>query len=225
MLVAPSEPPALRAIGKTSLLPERFGCDILFTVRGERVGVQRKEVKDLRASAVDGRLAKELAQMSAVGRAMLLVEGKVSWTLDGGDLNGGRWGQAWTRAQWNGLLWSVQSRGVWVCASEGVPETVQIVQEFERWCRKEKHTSLDSRPKPGSMWGSSAKMTEREWGVHLLQGLDGVGPELAGRIFDRAGSVPIRWSEDVDIEWLMGVEGVGSKKATRIYRALQGTRE
>lgn len=217
MLIAPTEPPSLRAIGRTSLLPERFGCDLLFTVRGERIGIQRKEVKDLRASVVDGRLAKELAQMGAVTRALLLVEGKVSWTPDGGDMVNGRFGQEWTRAAWNGLLWSVQSKGVWIASSSSLQETVAVVQEFERWCRKEKHTALDVRPKPGSIWG---RMSTRDWGIHLLQGIEGVGPEIAGRIYDAYGNVPVEWSKNVDEAWLMGVEGIGKKKAARIYRAL-----
>jgi ERCC4-type nuclease len=219
MLIAPSEPPALRAIGKTSALPERFGADVLFTVQGHRVAVQRKEAQDLRASVTDGRLGKELGQMEAAGvtRRLLVVEGNIRFSSDGTLIDSG-FGRTWSRAQWLGVLLGVMERGCWVLGTSSLPETIATVQAYEKWCRKDSHGSLSNRPKPGSMWGG--RLDDREWGVHLLQGIDGVGAGLAGKIFDQFGSVPVMWAEGVDEEWLTRIEGIGKKKAAKIHRAL-----
>jgi len=68
MLVAPTEPMTLKALGTVSLVPEDYGSDFLWAspVFG-LVGVQRKEASDFVASVMDGRLDKELAQMKQLG--------------------------------------------------------------------------------------------------------------------------------------------------------------
>lgn len=215
MLIAPTEPAPLKAIGTVNLLPERFGVDILFSSRGRWFGIQRKEISDLINSIHDGRLQREIAQMQ--GRleiAVLIVEGSVKWTLDG-ELVGNGWGKGWTRRQHRGLLWSVESKGVWTAQTGTVRETIDWVQDFELWCGKDRHHSLERRPGPSGMWG---KPDHREYGCHLLMGLPGVGPELANRIYEHFGGVPWEWR--VGMEELMEVQGIGKKKAEEILGAL-----
>ena len=60
----------------------------------------------------------------------------------------------------------------------------------------------------------------RSWALHLIQGFEGIGPTVAGAIFDHFGGVPFRWNVD-GVEELMGVKGVGEKRAKALWRALE----
>lgn len=219
--VAPTEPPALKKLGKSSLLPERHGVDILWTVTGEggkkvTVGAQRKEWKDLVASVEDGRWQREIVQMASLPAAWVVVEGwpKVG---AGGQLVDKRYGRGWTEAMLRAVLWSAQSRGINIDRTANIAGTCDWVQAVVKWSRKANHSSMLHRPMATSQWGHKGN---REWGMHLLQGLDGVGVELAGRIWDRFGGVP--WSWDCSIDDLMEVDGVGKKKAEKLWKQLGG---
>lgn len=220
MLIAPTEPPALRSLGKTSWRPERFGADVLFPAHGRLVAIQRKEIKDLLASLNDGRLQREIAQMKSehVGLAVLVVEGKPRWTLDG-VLVGDGFGWQWNRSQHRGLMLSVQSEGVLVTTTEDLTETIEAVADVARWARKRDHTSLLRRPKPKSSWGKAGTV---EFERHLLQSFDGIGPKQADRIIERFGGVPMAWT--VGVEELRAVPGIGPVRARRMVQAL-GERE
>lgn len=213
MLVAPTERPPLTSLGTVSLLPERYGVDVMFIANARKYGCQRKEVKDFVASVHDGRLAKEVAQMQALERAVLCIEGKLKWTLDG-ELVLDRYTQRWTRDQHTAFLFSVQAAGVWVTGSEDAAGTVEVCRAFERWVKKDKHRALNHRPKPTSQYG---RANNRDFQLHLIQGLPGVGIEKAEAILDTLG-MPFRWA--VGLEELMTVEGIGKVTAERIMRCL-----
>jgi len=217
MLVSATEPPALRKIGTVSMAPERYGCDLLFASRGKWFGVQRKEFKDLLASMTDGRIAQQMGMMKSLEQSMVVIEG----------MQGARWGTGGelvdgyarvTRGQIRSLLWSVRDRGVWVDFTDGLDDTIRLVQDFERWCKKPEHKSLSTRPGPVNTWG---RVGDRDWELHLLQGLPGVGVELAGRILDEVG-MPLGWR--VGEEELLGIKGLGKGKVEKMMRAVpQGT--
>lgn len=221
MLIAPTEAqhPALRALGRVSSTPERCGVDFLFATRATgTVGIQRKAFPaDFLASINDGRLSKEVAQMQVLDVRVLLVEGRGTWTTDGKLI--ARWGQHWTRAQHRSFLWSMRAAGVWVEWSDDVEDTARVVRGLETWARKAKHTSLARRPGAKGAWG---KPTNREYLIHLVMGLPGVGPELAERIVDTLG-MPFGWAVTVDD--LVRVHGIGRKKAEQIYACLEPVRE
>lgn len=223
MLVSPAEPAVLRKLGQVSLKrTEELGVDFSWSAKGKWWGVQRKEIGDLVASMRDGRLAKELAQMAdgRLHQAVLLVEGPMDFG-GGGEaqvlLNGGAWGKPVSRRQMLGLEWGVQSRGVWWARSKGMQDTVQYLQDLEAWTKKEKHGSLLTRPGVQSVWGTP---DSKDYGVHLLMGLPGVGHELAERIWDKFGGVPWTWGYSNIREALMEVEGIGKVKADKILAAL-----
>lgn len=214
MLVSPTEPKLLRTLGKTSLVPESYGVDFLFTspVFG-LVGVQRKEIKDLVASVNDGRLAKELAQMKALGQAMIVIEGKPQWSNDGSMITSF---SRWTIAQHLGTMWSMQLAGYWIATSASVDETSVLLSLFGRWIEKSRHVGLVSRPKPKDEFGRAGN---RDWGIHLLQSFQGIGAEVAGRIYDHFDGVPLRWTvSEMD---LLDVEGIGKTRAKSLMRSLQ----
>lgn len=220
MHVSSTEPAILRALGDCSTLPEKYGVDFLWHHRGW-CGVQRKEVKDFIASMNDGRLARELKQMAPLRARLLIVEGSVH--MVGDDVRPPNQRHATTtQAQWMGALWKVQSEGCWVTHTPNVEVTARVVAMFESWTRKDHHSSLSSTRDvvPRNSWG---QVGSRDFGVHLLSGLPGVGVEMAGRIYDHFGEVPWRWT--VGEEELCEVAGVGKTRARRMMAALETTTE
>ena len=217
MIIAPTEPPAFKAIADVvSMAPERMGADALFSsTHWGMVGVQRKEVKDLIASVQDGRLAREVAQMQRLGLAVLIVEGTLRWTQDGELVDAYT---RWTKSQHRGLIRSVQSKGVWVESSLNVTDTVSAVLDLRAWCEKKIHNTLDRRPKPTGAWG---KADQHDFALHLIQGVDGVGPGLAQAVLDRFGKVP--WAWECTFEELLEVPGLGKVRATAMWEALGAT--
>jgi Holliday junction resolvasome RuvABC DNA-binding subunit len=81
---------------------------------------------------------------------------------------------------------------------------------------KADHKGINIRPKPQTKWGSRL---DRDWGIHVIQSFDGVGPGVAGAIFDRFG-VPMRWT--ITRKDLESVPGVGPKRAAKMWETLNG---
>lgn len=214
MLISPTEPVQIRRMGQTSLKPESHGSDILLATRMGLVGIQRKEVKDLVASVYDGRLDKELSQMKSLDGAILIVEGKQLWSSDGLMLG---IQSRWSRKQQIGLELSAQLRGCWTLRSGSITETIDLVLMVQDWAMKERDI-ISQRHGPMSPWGSRGST---DWLYHLIQGLEGVGPKLARVIVDRYGC-PFKWKDDVTVEGLMTLEGIGIGRAEKIYGALGG---
>lgn len=215
MHISPTEPSAIKLLGTVSSLPERYGADVLLLTPLGTVGVQRKECTDLVKSVHDGRLAKEVAQLQALSIAILIVEGKWRWTVDGQSLTA----RGWSRASHRGLMLSLQSSGLWVEYTDGLDDTIAFISQLEKWATKPRHVSTRTRPNPSSSWG---KAGSRDWGVHLLQSFDGIGADIAGRIYDEFGGVPLRWS--VTAEDLLTVPGIGKKRAATLMEALDDGR-
>lgn len=218
MIVSPAEPAKLRQLGKVASLPEKMGCDFLFPVKGGFAGAQRKEVKDLRASVEDGRLGRELlqAKTASVDPMLLVLEGRVSWTIDGRIAE--RWGSEWTRSRWYGVLWRLHYEGWWLVQTESLGETARALEVYEAWVRKEEHGTFAQRGAAPSIWG--ANQTNRDWCVWMAQGLPGVGPKMAEKLVDRFGGVPFAWKREVTVESLCEVEGIGEKTAVKLLRLL-----
>lgn len=221
MLISPAEHNFLAKLGKVSSVPERYGADFLLNSADlGSVGVQRKEVNDLIASVRDGRLAREVAMMKALGQGVFVIEGELRWTSDGVLLSR----QEWTRAQHYGVLWSLSLDGYWIFSTASMEETFFFLSTFTRWLKvpSSKHRSTRTRPGPigKATWG---KADNRDWGVHILQGFDGIGYDLACRIWDKFNGLPLRW--DVSAEELSTVAGIGKIRAERLIAALTGVVE
>lgn len=223
LLVSPAEPIKIKSLlerdfdkddAMVSPMPEKYGVDFLWTNQGEWWGVQRKEIKDFVASLRDGRLAREIGQMKSLVMPTVLIEGKVRFTTDG-KLVYNSWGQEITRAQWRGMLWALNHQGIYTHFSLDMTDTVLWIKQFKSWSSKEHHHSLVRRPGPVSPWG---KPGNRDYQEHLLQGFQGVGPELAKKILDHFGRLPLKW--DITVEELMEVEGIGKSKAKKMMEGL-----
>lgn len=187
ILVSPTEPAELRAIGETSPSPEWVGADVLVSSPSGSVwAVQRKRVpEDLGASLADGRLVEQLARAAdlEVAERLLILEGSLSWA-------------GWpTMEQVLGVLLSVQVTHGWrVAWTAGLPTTCAAIRQLESWIARPAHDSLRSRPGPRGEWG---RATNHEWLAHLLMGFEGVGPRKAAAILEEcAGRPPLSWAID-----------------------------
>lgn len=196
--------------------PENHGVDFLWRARGSWFGAQRKELNDLLASMVDGRLSKELGQMAGgVERGWVIIERFPTWTIDG-VLFDKRWsGREVTFSAWTNLLSSIQAAGAAVLQTADARQTVSAVLSLVAWSSKASHKTATTRPGAVGQWGTP---TSREFGCHLLQSFPGVGPDVAGAIFDHFGQVPLQWT--VDERALIEVPGVGKGRAQKMLRAL-----
>ena len=214
ILISPAEPASIKALFNdewtSSELPEQYGADFLWRARGVWWGVQRKTVSDFLASLHDGRLAREIAQLRAVSAPLLIIEGPVHFTTEGMLMHSQR---EVTAQQWMGMQFSLATNGVYVFVASTEAMTVQIVEWFHAWTQKARHTSLTARPlNVGSAWG---KPGNRDWGIHILQGFDGIGYETAANIYDHFGHVPLQWTEDIT-----AVKGVGKGRAEKASKGL-----
>ena len=213
MLISPTEPQPIRDLGKTSILTEKYGADILMLVKDMRVGVQRKKFPDdLMSSLADGRLYDQIRKMGELNHAVLILEGHGQWTIEGVLL--GRY--AFTIDQLHGLMMSLSFEfGIQVFQVRDMTETIRLLGNMEAWIHKPAHVSLLRRPGPSKdSWGEkSARLN----GIHLLQSFPGVGPTIAARIYDHYGKVPMRWEEGLDFT---EVPGVGKEKARQLEEAL-----
>lgn len=216
MLISPTEPEKIKALGETSGLPERFGCDVLITAGSKLTGVQRKQFpEDFLASRADGRVAAQLAKMGPLDRRLLILEGFGSWTTDGVLISQ----RQFTRKQMFGVCYSyAYEYGVEVLRVRDMAETAEALQELEAWAGKDKHTSLVQRPgPPADAWN---QRKAEAWAVHLLQGFPGIGPGLARKIYEHFGRVPLRWIVETAKD-LQAVPGIGKGKAEALWRLLE----
>lgn len=200
----------LRDLGETSLLPEQFGVDFLMTTPAGLCGAQRKEVRDLVASIRDDRICREIGQSKDLVQTVLIVEGKWGWQPSGQSLRV----EGFTRAQYDGLMLSFQSQGWWILTSESLNETCEVLARMKNWFSRGDHLSLLTRPKSRAPWGTHKN---REWGVFMWQGFEGIGVTTAGALYDAVG-LPLRWA--VTEKELLAVPGVGKGRARKLLNAL-----
>lgn len=217
MLISPTEPFPIKAIGQVSILPEKFGADILIIANKMRTGIQRKKFpEDFIASLADGRLYTQVEQMKQLDRGLLIIEGFGSWDRDDmlvdARLN-------FSRQQMYALFFSITFEfGLQIFQVRDINETIRMLNTLDTWAQKERHNSLRSRPGvPKDAWGRRENAQYQAW---IIQSFPGVGPELAARIVNHFGKAPISW--EVTEAELMAVPGVGKLKAKKMWEALNG---
>lgn len=208
MLVSPAEPPAFKVLGDSSSIPERYGADFLmFSPVLGRIGVQRKEVHDLVASIRDDRLAREIPLLSQLDIGIVLVEGDFEWTNDG---LSSVIRSEFTKAQYLGILWSLQSKGLWTSFTSCQTETIEYLSLFTRWTAKDRHTTLLRRNQKGKRNQYGIESRREEW-IHVLQGFPGMGYERSAKVVDFCGRLPLEWTVS-----LRDVPGIGDHLTRRL---------
>lgn len=213
-LVSPAERPPITGLGDISALCEKMGADILWQSPAGLAGVQRKALSDLISSVQDGRLGVELEQMQMLTAAFVVIEGWGQWTVEGEYMSRH---QRWTLGQQRGIELAIQHKGIMVLHTRTAAETVTTMEQLWHWTQKPEHgTSLLRRPSAkANGWG---RLTDRATAVHFLTGINGIGVELAQRIFDAFGRVPLTW--DCTAEELAAVDGIGPKRVRSLMKVL-----
>jgi len=217
-LVSPSEPLQLREQGAVSPIAENYGADILIPAHGYFIGVQRKQFPgDYLGSLHDGRLGDSLIKLTKCAVRVLICEGSPTWNQNGG-LEGWDYGAGFTYQQLVSLTMSAfKELGVTTVWTEDLKDTIRVLHAIESWGKKEKHTSLFSRSGMPKVDGKR-HYSRRDHAIYILQSFEGIGPEMAGRIFDEFGGVPFKLN--ATDEQLAKVPGLGPKRIKKLKEAL-----
>jgi ERCC4-type nuclease len=199
---------------RISPLPESHGCDILSITKVGVIGFQRKTLPDLNASLQDGRLYRELSQLSVsatVLHAFLIVESAFTTTTDNLYYTETNLSTSTLRS----LIVKFHVQGIGFIPTRNLDDTLYTVNTVSRYLSSGRAGTI-SRPKQvTNSWGQT---TNEEYGVFLLQSFPGIGPKVARSIYRHFGTVPIRWA--VDAAALAQVPGVGRKRAETLLAAL-----
>lgn len=154
--------------------------------------------------------------MKRLSFAVLVLEGRPRWTLDGALIDGNT-NLQFTRRQLRGLLWSLALQfGICPEWTDDPNDTIAAVQSLYQWAQKQEHLSLIRRPKRRDAWGE--KLSARDQAIYLLQGLPGIGPKLAGQVYDHFGFLPLVWA--CNEKQLAAVPGLGPRRAKRLWELL-----
>jgi ERCC4-type nuclease len=167
-----------------------------YLLNGE-VLVERKTIRDLVASLIDGRLFPQVARLAhSPYRSLLLIEGSTPSSLP--DVH---------HHSVEGALVSIAA--IWrvpvlhSADSEQSARMLRLVADQVRGPRARVLRRFDRKPK---------RLASRR--LFLLQGLPGVGPALAHRLLCHFGSIERILT--VDAAALAEVRGIGARKAARI---------
>lgn len=213
VLIAPSEPPLLRAMGAYSPMVEACGVDVLWSAQRRMYGIQRKEIDDF-FNSLDGRIQQELSKAKVLDVSILLFEGQWQWTRDGNLVR--KWGRPWTKKQFWAYQASVMADGHWVAFTNSIEETVSYVESVYAWSHKTRHSSLAQGPSVRGEWGSAPTAADR-YRMALQVLCPGIGVEMGRRVLEaNDGRVP--WGKDA--EWFEDIQGIGKKRAKVLAEAL-----
>jgi ERCC4-type nuclease len=168
-----------------------------------RVIVERKTLKDFAVSIIDGRLFKQMIRLAnSKSEGVLILEGTVSDTVEIGV----------AREAMQGALITVSLiLGIPVLRSKNPFETAKLIVYIGR--------QIESIAVGGVHRHGYRPKNKRKRQLFLLQGLPAVGPERAGRLLDRFGSVEAAIS--ASSSELQIVDGIGKSIADKIKWAVR----
>lgn len=231
ILISPTEPPSLRAIGEVSSAVEKKGCDVLVVLPSHRIGIQRKTWIDLVISVDDGRLAGSIPKMD-MSVKIIVLEGEARFSSAGRMMvrsNSRRSKHGYTelrhtRESLLGLQFSLRfTHGLDVIRTENLTETTRVVQKIGKWFAKPRHTGVIGS-RSGASMGTSAWGTDKEERLftqktNALMGF-GIGVKTAQNILKaNEGKIPLAWT--MSEEEMLKVQLVGPSLADRLRRFLE----
>ena len=206
-----------------SLLP--FGDIILVTDKKRAVVIERKSSQDFISSIRSNRLWEQLLKMMKakeifdykIKRKILLVHGRISDYLENiSILNQDRGENALSR------FWaSLSGAMLEIIYVYGIPiifvEDDEAIRHFLRILAKREENGLNDKT-PKARWFSKKRFSslpEKDEKLFLLSSLPYIGDVLANNLLEHFGSIAN--IANASIEELKEVEGIGEKKATKIY--------
>jgi DNA excision repair protein ERCC-4 len=167
-----------------------------------RVIVERKTLKDFAISIIDGRLFKQMIRLAnSTLTGVLILEGTAGDMAQVGV----------TREAMQGALITVSLiLGIPVMRAKDSAETAKLLVYMAR--------QMESVARGGVHRPGYRPKDKRKKQLFILQGLPGIGPERAGRLLDKFGSVESVISAGSDE--LQSVYGIGKNVADRIKWAV-----
>jgi len=167
-----------------------------------RVIAERKTLKDFAISIIDGRLFKQMIRLAgSTLTGVLILEGTAGDTADLGI----------TREAMQGALITVSLiLGIPVLRAKDAAETAKLLVYMAR--------QLEAVARGGVHRPGYRPKDKRRKQLFILQGLPGIGPERAGRLLDKFGSVEGVIAAGSDE--LQSVYGIGKNVADRIRWAV-----
>ena len=209
--------PVLTQLGiahRNSPLCESNGVDIIVPTKVGLIGFQRKTLKDLHASFLDGRFALELGQIrssSLCAYAVLLLEYDSRRTTTDGE---SFIDAPISRTQLRHALLKCQLNGVLVAETASLIDSARSIHSLASYVAGNQPERL-YRPKPSSdTWGHRSS---RDWGIHLLQSFPNIGPATAAAIYDSLG-IPLAFT--ATLSDLTAIPGIGKLTAKRLLASL-----
>lgn len=232
ILLSPSESSLSEKLGSdaiTSPLPEQKGADILIFSKHGLIGLQRKEVpNDFISSFTDGRMSRSTSLLTGSCRfTRLIAEGKFKFFPDQRLVTGKIDPKTkrpepsrFTRKHIRGMIFDIEFiRGIMIDWTDDIDDTVDYIRGLVDFVTKGKHLGLYSRPSVKGAWYVPSASEVQLW---LLQGFQGVGPQLAENIIQHfGGRMPIAWTCTLDE--LKSVPRLTSKRAEEMWGLLGET--
>lgn len=167
-----------------------------------RVIVERKTLKDFAISIIDGRLFRQMIRLTnSTFRGVLILEGTAGDIADLGI----------TREAMQGALITVSLiLGIPVLRATDAAETAKLIVYMAR--------QLEAIARGGVHRPGYRPRDKRKKQLFILQGIPGIGPERAGRLLDKFGSVEGVISAGSDE--LQTIYGIGKNVADKIKWAV-----
>lgn len=193
----------IRNIHRLDLEVEMQQLEVGDFILSERVGVERKTVRDFLQSLVDGRLLEQTKNLAETfERPLLILEGEGLYTERGIHPNAIRGALACITIDYH----------IPILYTEDEKDTAKIIASIVKREQKEGKTEIPIRSERKSL-------TLSELQRFVVEGLPGVSAVLAKRLLNHFESVEavMRASE----EELQEVHGVGKEKSRDIRRVLE----
>lgn len=197
---------------RNSSLCEANGVDVIVKSTRGLVGYQRKTIPDLKASLIDGRLFRELAQLKTspiVTYPFVVIEHNPRTFTTSGTFST----TDFPISTYTSVITKIQLVGVHVLNSSSTKDTIRIIQDSSFYLSSANATTLRRAGPDRNTWG---KRTNSDYLAYFLQSFPGVGPKLAGSIVSYFnGSLPLVWV--VDESELTNIPGIGPSLAHKLH--------
>lgn len=219
LLLSPTEHELLKILPsypnityRISSLCESNGADVIARTPTGLIGYQRKTLPDLKSSLIDGRLYKELAQLTSsplIKHSFLIIEHDPRQTTTTGEFLD----VDLPVSTFQSLIVKSHTLGVGYLPSTHHRGTIEAIANCAIYLSTSHSKTIRRTGSPKDVWGRTGN---RQYLSYMLQSFPGVGPKIADAIVNHFdGRLPMMWTCDIDD--LMEVPGIGKSTASRLW--------